>query len=377
MTSPSTHRAEPRPSPFAGGAGRLRSDVLAGVTTGVVALPLALAFGEASGAGPMAGLWGAILLGFFAALLGGTATLVSGPTGPMVVVFAGFFAALGGEPTLVAGAVVLGGVAQIAMGLAGWGRYIRLVPYPVVSGFMSGIGVVIIALQIARLFGHEPAGSGTIPALSAVPAALADPVVPALVLGSLALAVVFTWPARWGRVLPGSLVALVAGTLAGLVLPGAPVLGDIPTGLPAFVLPRLAADSILLVLEAAVILALLGSIDSLLTAVVADNMTATRHQPARELVGQGIGNAITGLFGAVPGAGATMRTVVNIRAGATTRVSGMVHALLLLVVVVVAAPLAARIPTPYSPVFSSRWATTSSTGPTSCERTGVLAGTWA
>lgn len=184
-------------------SGHLRSNMLAGVTTGVVALPLALAFGEASGAGPMAGLWGAIILGFIAALLGGTPTLVSGPTGPMVVVFAGFFAALGGEPALVAGAVVLGGAAQVLIGLAGWGRYIRLVPYPVVSGFMSGIGVVIIVLQIARLFGHEPEGGGAIPALSAVPAAVADPVVPAVVLGGLALAVVFLWPARWGRVVPG------------------------------------------------------------------------------------------------------------------------------------------------------------------------------
>jgi SulP family sulfate permease len=322
----------------------LRGDVLAGVTTGVVALPLALAFGEASGAGAMAGLWGAIILGFFAALLGGTPTLVSGPTGPMVVVFAGLFAALQGDPALVFAAVFLGGLIQILMGVTGLGQYIKLVPYPVVSGFMSGIGVIIIALQVSRLFGHEPQGSGTIPALATIPGAVADPVWPALALGSLALATVFLWPKRWGRIVPGSLAALVVGTLASFFLPGAPLLGDIPTGLPSFIMPSFSADSVALVLEAAVILALLGSIDSLLTSLVADNMTATRHKSNVELFGQGVGNALCGLFGAIPGAGATMRTVVNIRSGASTRISGMTHALVLLGIVLAAAPLAAKIP---------------------------------
>jgi SulP family sulfate permease len=322
----------------------LRGDVLAGVTTGVVALPLALAFGEASGAGAMAGLWGAIILGFFAALLGGTPTLVSGPTGPMVVVFAGLFAALQGDPALVFAAVFLGGLIQILMGVTGLGQYIKLVPYPVVSGFMSGIGVIIIALQVSRLFGHEPHGSGTIPALATIPGAVADPVWPALALGSLALATVFLWPKRWGRIVPGSLAALVVGTLASFVLPGAPLLGDIPTGLPSFIMPSISADSVALALEAAVILALLGSIDSLLTSLVADNMTATRHKSNVELFGQGVGNALCGLFGAIPGAGATMRTVVNIRSGASTRISGMTHALVLLGIVLAAAPLAAKIP---------------------------------
>jgi SulP family sulfate permease len=322
----------------------LRGDVLAGVTTGVVALPLALAFGEASGAGAMAGLWGAIILGFFAALLGGTPTLVSGPTGPMVVVFAGLFAALQGDPALVFAAVFLGGLIQILMGVTGLGQYIKLVPYPVVSGFMSGIGVIIIALQVSRLFGHEPHGSGTIPALATIPGAVADPVWPALALGSLALATVFLWPKRWGRIVPGSLAALVVGTLASFVLPGAPLLGDIPKGLPSFIMPSISADSVALALEAAVILALLGSIDSLLTSLVADNMTATRHKSNVELFGQGVGNALCGLFGAIPGAGATMRTVVNIRSGASTRISGMTHALVLLGIVLAAAPLAAKIP---------------------------------
>jgi SulP family sulfate permease len=322
----------------------VRADLLAGVTTGVVALPLALAFGEASGAGPMAGLWGAIILGFIAALLGGTPTLASGPTGPMVVVFAGIFTALNGDPSQVFAAVLLGGILQVLMGLAGLGQYIRLVPYPVVSGFMSGIGVVIISLQVSRLFGHEPEGGGTIPALTAIPGAMANPNWPALGLGLLAIGTVFVWPKRWARVLPGSLAALVAGTVAGGFLMGAPLLGEIPTGLPALVLPSLSSETFLLVLESAVVLAALGSIDTLITALVADNLTATRHVSRQELIGQGVGNAVAGLFGAVPGAGATMRTVVNIRAGARTRLSGMTHAALLFAVVVALAPLASRVP---------------------------------
>lgn len=322
----------------------LRGDILAGVTTGVVALPLALAFGEASGAGPMAGLWGAIIVGFFAALLGGTPTLVSGPTGPMVIVFAGLFAALNGDPALVFAAVFLGGLFQILMGVFRLGEYIKLVPYPVVSGFMSGIGVIIIALQVARLFGHEPSGGGAIPALASIPGAVADPVFAAVVLAALTLAIVFVWPKAWGKFIPGSLAALVIGTLASLAIPGAPMLGDIPTGLPSFIVPNFSAESFALVLEAAVILALLGAIDSLLTSLVADNMTATRHKSNIELVGQGAGNLVAGLFGAIPGAGATMRTVINIRSGGSTRLSGMTHALLLLAVVLVAAPLAEKIP---------------------------------
>lgn len=322
----------------------LRGDLMGGVTAGIVALPLALAFGEASGAGPIAGLWGAIFVGFFAALFGGTGSQISGPTGPMVVVFAGVFATLSGDPSLVFAAVVLAGLLQIVMGALNLGQYIRLVPYPVVSGFMSGIGVIIIALQLSRLFGHEPEGGGTVPALAAIPGAVAAPVWPALAIGALALAIVFCWPKSWGKWIPGALAALVIATLASLALPGAPLLGAIPTGFPEFRLPNITSDSALLILEAAVILALLGSIDSLLTSLVADNMTRSRHNSNRELVGQGIGNTIAGLFGAIPGAGATMRTVVNIRSGGRTRISGVTHALVLLAIVVSLAPLAERIP---------------------------------
>ena len=322
----------------------LRGDIFGGLTAGVVALPLALAFGEASGAGPIAGVYGAILVGFFAALFGGTPSQISGPTGPMIVVFAGVFASLSGDLSLVFATVILAGLIQILFGVLGFGQYIRLVPYPVVSGFMSGIGCIIIALQLARLFGYEPEGGGTIPALLEVPNAISNPNVEALGIGVLTLAMVFLWPASWGRYLPGPLAALIVGTVVSLALSNVPVLGAIPTGLPEFIMPSLSNDTVLIVFEAALILAILGAIDSLLTSLVADNMTRTRHRSNRELVGQGIGNVAAGFFGGIPGAGATMRTVVNIRTGGVTKISGMLHSLLLLAVVLILAPLASKIP---------------------------------
>ena len=322
----------------------LRGDIYGGLTAGVVALPLALAFGEASGAGPIAGLWGAIFVGFFASLFGGTGAQISGPTGPMVVVFAGVFATLSGNPALVFAAVVLAGLLQILFGIMKLGQYIRLVPYPVISGFMSGIGCIIIALQTARLFGHEPEGGGTIPALSAIPSAVMDPNWAALIIGAVTLAMVFAWPKSVGKYVPGPLAALIVGTLLSFVIAGAPVLGDIPTGFPSLIVPGFSQGAFLIVLEAAFILAVLGAVDSLLTSLVADNMTRTRHNSDKELVGQGIGNTLAGLFGAIPGAGATMRTVVNIRTGGQTKIAGMLHALVLLAVVVSLAPLASQIP---------------------------------
>ena len=265
----------------------LRGDLFGGLTAGIVALPLALAFGEASGAGPIAGLYGAIIVGFFASLFGGTGSQISGPTGPMIVVFAGVYGTLNGDPALVFTTVVLAGVLQILFGVLKLGQYIRLVPYPVVSGFMSGIGCIIIALQTSRLFGHEPEGSGTIPALSAIPGAVMDPNFVALGLGLLTLLIVFYWPKQWRAIVPPPLAALIIGTLASLVISGAPILGDIPTGLPSFIMPSMSSDVLLVVLEAAVILALLGAIDSLLTSLVADNMTRTKHNSNKELIGPG------------------------------------------------------------------------------------------
>lgn len=322
----------------------LRGDIFGGLTAGIIALPLALAFGEASGAGPIAGLYGAIIVGFFASLFGGTDSQISGPTGPMVVVFAGVYASLNGSPGLVFAVVVLAGLIQIIFGVLRFGQYIRLVPYPVVSGFMSGIGCIIIALQFSRLFGHEPEGTGTIPALAAIPGSVMDPNFVALGIGLLTLLVVFKWPKAWRRLVPPPLAALIIGTLASVMIGGAPILGDIPTGLPAFIMPSFSQDTMLIVAEAAFILAVLGAIDSLLTSLVADNMTRTRHDSNRELIGQGIGNTVAGLFGGVPGAGATMRTAVNIRTGGLSKLSGMTHSLLLLAIVVSLGPLASQIP---------------------------------
>ena len=320
----------------------LRGDFTGGLTAGIVALPLALALGVASGLGPMAGLYGAIAVGFFAALFGGTPAQISGPTGPMVVVLAGLFASLSGDASLIFTAVILAGVFQIVFGVLGVGQYIRLVPYPVISGFMSGIGAIIIILQLGRLLGHEPPG-GTIGALSYLPTALADIDFATLALGLGTLVIAYKWPPQLGKYVPGALAALIIGTLVSLAL-SVPILGDIPTGLPSLHLPVFDQSKALLILEAAFILAVLGAIDSLLTSLVADNMTRTRHDSNKELIGQGIGNTFAGLIGGIAGAGATMRTVVNIRSGGKYNISGMVHALVLLAIVLGLSPLAAQIP---------------------------------
>ena len=321
----------------------VRGDITGGITAGVVALPLALALGVASGVGPMAGMYGAIAVGFFAALFGGTPSQISGPTGPMVVVLAGLFASLSGDVELIFTAVLLAGLFQILFGFLGIGNYIRLVPYPVISGFMSGIGAIIIILQIGRLLGHEPPG-GTLGALGYIPTALADINFATLALGIGTLVIAYKWPASLGKYVPGALAALIIGTIVSLFITNVPILGDIPTGLPSLHLPTFETSTLLLVLEAAFILAILGAIDSLLTSLVADNMTRTRHDSSKELIGQGIGNTVAGLIGGIAGAGATMRTVVNIRSGGKERLSGMVHALVPLAVVLGLGPLASAIP---------------------------------
>ncbi len=318
----------------------LRGDIYGGVTAAVVALPLALAFGVSSGAGPIAGLYGAIFVGFFAALFGGTRAQVSGPTGPMTVVMAGIFTeyvaydpVLG--PALAFTIVMMGGLMQIAMGYLRIGTFINLVPAPVISGFMSGIGVIIILLQIGPLFGHAALGS-PLESAKAIPGIITSPVPDALMLGLIALAIVYFLPARISKYFPGPLMALVVGTLAlVLFLPNsdATSLGDIPTGFPDPKMPTLSLALLPAMLTSAFVLAVLGAIDSLLTSLVADNITREQHDSNKELIGQGIGNTIAGLFGGLPGAGATMRTVVNVRAGGRTPVSGGLHALVLLAIV--------------------------------------------
>lgn len=323
----------------------LRGDIYGGLTAAVVALPLALAFGVASGAGPMAGLYGAIFVGFFAAVFGGTPAQVSGPTGPMTVVMAGVITQFSHDPALAFTVVVMAGLFQIVFGLMKLGRYISLMPFPVVSGFMTGIGCIIIILQLAPLIGHPAPGGGTLGVLAAFPALLLEPNADAVIVGMLSLAAVYLIPDRIDRIIPRPLIALAGGSLLVLyVFTDASVLGNIPTGLPTPHLPRFEMAAFPAMVQAALVLALLGSIDSLLTSLIADNVTQTYHESDRELIGQGIGNTIAGLFGAIPGAGATMRTVVNVRTGGRTPISGGLHALVLLAVVLGLGGFAAQIP---------------------------------
>lgn len=332
----------------------LKGDLFGGLTTAVVALPLALAMGVSSGAGPIAGIYGAVCVGFFAALFGGTPAQVSGPTGPMTVVMAAvvsqYTAMYPDDPghgaALAFTVVMMGGLLQIAFGLLRFGKFIELVPVPVVSGFMSGIGVIIILLQLPPLLGFE-AQAGPLASAGAVPEAWRNLNAAALSLGLLSLLIVYFLPRPVGRVMPSPLVALVVCTLLAVFAfePGSlPVLGDIPTGLPALQWPVIEPVLLTDMFVSALTLAALGSIDSLLTSLVADNVTRTYHRSDRELFGQGLGNLVAGLFGGLPGAGATMRTVVNVNAGGRTPISGALHALGLLAVVLGAGGLAREIP---------------------------------
>ena len=333
--------------------GNLRGDIAGGVTAAVVALPLALAFGVSSGAGPVAGLYGAICVGLFAALFGGTPSQISGPTGPMTVVMSAIFthyvALHPDDPArgvaLAFTVVMLGGLFQILFGLLRLGRYISLVPHSVVSGFMSGIGVIIILLQLPPLLGSATAG-GPMAAAMQLPGAFAALVAPELMLGAVALAVVYLMPPAIGRYLPSPLVALVAGTalVVAFGLDQVRVLGEIPSGLPTPQWPQIELGLLPDMIKSALTLAALGAIDSLLTSLVADNITRTHHDSNRELIGQGIGNTLAGLIGGLPGAGATMRTVVNVNAGGRTPLSGSIHALVLLAIVLGGGAFAASIP---------------------------------
>ncbi|QNI47380.1 sulfate transporter family protein [Synechococcus sp. A18-25c] len=334
-----------------------RGDLTGGLTAAVVALPLALAFGNAAlgPGGAIYGLYGAIITGFLAALFGGTPAQVSGPTGPMSVTVAGVvstLAAIGASRDLADGdmlplvmaAVVIGGLLQILMGVLRLGRYITMVPYSVVSGFMSGIGVIILTLQIGPLLGINSRG-GVLQSLQMVIRDF-EPNPAALIVGLVTLLVVFTTPRRISQWIPSPLLALVLITpLSLLVFPeGLARIGSIPGGGLSFNLPNWQEQWPLL-LRAGLVLAVLGAIDSLLTSLVADNISHTRHRSNRELVGQGIANTVAGLFNGLPGAGATMRTVINIQSGGRTPLSGMTHSIVLLLLLLGAGPLAAGIPT--------------------------------
>lgn len=330
----------------------LKGDFLGGLTVSIVALPLALAFGVSSGAGAITGLYGAIFVGIFAAIFGGTPSQISGPTGPMTVVMASVFTALTAQYGVEEGltmsftVVMLGGLFQIIFGALQLGTYITMMPYTVISGFMSGIGVIIVALQLGPFLGHT-ASASVIEAMRDLPTYLSDPNGPAVILGAVTLVIVFTWPRRLNRIVPSPLLALVVGTVMGLLFfaeTELPVIGEIPSGLPELRLPEFEWEALRTMTGYGLMLATLGAIDSLLTSLVADNITRTEHDPNRELIGQGIGNMVAGLFGGLPGAGATMRTVVNVQGGGRTPYSGVVHSLCLLVVMLGAGALTEPIP---------------------------------
>ncbi len=325
-------------------AASLKGDIFGGVTAGVIALPLALAFGVASGAGPAAGLYGAICVGLIAALCGGTPTQVSGPTGPITVVTASALVALGGDLGAVAAVILLAGLFQVLFGAFRLGDFIKFVPYPVVSGFMSGIGIIIILLQASPLLGG-PAVNSPLEALLTLRDAAAGANLQSVVLAGMTMGIVFFTPPRITRVLPSPLIALLAGTaLASGLAFSVPTIGDIPSGLPELRLPSFSLATASRVLMLGITVAVLASLDSLLTSLVADSLTKTRHNSNRELIGQGLGNMAAALAGGIAGAGATMRTVINIKSGARGRFSGAVHALFLLAVLLGMGPFISRVP---------------------------------
>ena len=395
----------------------IKGDAFGGITAGIVALPLALAFGVSSGLGPSAGLYGAIFISFFAALLGGTNTQISGPTAPMtavsMVVIAGIIAVNDGDVSkalpIILTVFLLGGLLQVGLGVFGFGKYIKYIPYPVVSGFMTAIGVIILVTQILPAIGYYPkedmafvetfkpqaeeiilenilkeeagegilvlenftetvarAGnttqedilkeskalaandaSGVLGTLKVLQQALRNIIWLEFILALATIFIIYGFK-RITTVIPSTLVALlvVSGVAFAFNLDYRPI-EEIPSGLPIpnfGIFTEFSFNNISPYILAALTLALLGSIDSLLTSVVADNMTKTKHQPNKELIGQGIGNSIAAIFGGLPGAGATIRTVVNIKSGGKTKLSGMIAGIMLLIILLALGPVASKIP---------------------------------
>ena len=335
-------------------ATNLKGDVFGGLTAAVIALPMALAFGIASGAGAAAGLWGAVIIGLVASLFGGTPTLISEPTGPMTVVFTSViisFTATADSPqqamAMAFSVGVLAGIFQILFGLFRLGRYVTMMPYTVISGFMSGIGIILVLLQLGPFLGQATPKGGVMGTLLEMPALVQGTQPMELLLALLTLAILWFTPSAVKKVCPPQLLALVVGTVLALSLFSGAGLRTIPefsASFPSFQLPMFSSGQLRLMVIDAAVLGMLGCIDALLTSVVADSLTRTEHNSNKELIGQGLANVVSGLFGAMPGAGATMGTVVNIQSGGRTALSGIVRAMVLMLVVLLAAPLASRIP---------------------------------
>ncbi|MGP0566138.1 MULTISPECIES: SulP family inorganic anion transporter [unclassified Nitrospina] len=333
----------------------LRGDIFGGITAGVVTLPLALAFGVQSGLGATAGLYCAIALGLLSAAFGGTQTLISTPTGPMTVVSALIIArvidqtgSLAAGLGLIIAIFMLAGLIQILLGVFRIGSFIQYMPYPVISGFMTGIGVILIIVELFPFMGLE-SPKNVLLVLSQFPGAIPDANLAAVALATMTMAIIYLFP-RVTQSVPSTLVALIVGTLATALMGwSVPIIGDIPQGLPSLKLDELTginASHLSMIFIPALTLAGLGAIDSLLTSVIADTKTRTQHDSNRELIGQGCGNMLSGALGGIVGAGTTMSTLVNINTGGRTNLSGMISAGFLMMVLLGLGAYAQYIPIP-------------------------------
>jgi SulP family sulfate permease len=331
----------------------LKGNIFGGITAGIVALPLALGFGVQSGLGASAGLYGAMALGLLASIFGGTNTQISGPTGPMTVISAttisiaiANYGSIDSALGVILLTFLLAGIFQIVFGVFKIGKYVKFIPYPVLSGFMSGIGVIIIIFQIFPMMGL---GSPTkiIDVFTELPNGVKklNPFAIYLTLGTVA--VIYLFP-KITKAVPSTLIGLVVVTLVSYLLKlDVPLIGNMPQGLPKLqisAITSIGVNELNMALLPAITLAGIGAIDSLLTSVVADNFTQTKHKSNKELIGQGIGNIAASLFGGIPGAGATMRTVVNIKSGGTSKLSGIIHSILLLLILLGLGAYVAYIP---------------------------------
>ena len=324
---------------------QLSGDVFGGLTTAATVLPVSLAYGVATGLGPVAGMYGSIVVGLFASIFGGSAARIAFPAAAMVV---GMIVVLTQHASNAAEAftiVMLAGLIQVALGVLRIGRFVTYTPYSMIAGFTSGIGITIIIIQTLPFLGVASAPGGLLGIIRSWPQAVLSLNLHAVVVGLVALAICVFWPRRFRRFAPEPLVALIVGTaLAELWLRDAPVIGQLPTALPTLQLPVLSAGLLVSAIQPALTLALIGSINSLVACLVADSLTRARHKPNRELIGQGIANVAAGVLGALPGAGSTSGTTVNIRAGGSSPVSGVLCALVLLALILGLGQIAEPIP---------------------------------
>ncbi|MDP6686247.1 MAG: solute carrier family 23 protein, partial [Candidatus Omnitrophota bacterium] len=303
----------------------IKGDINGGITTAIIALPLALAFGVSSGLGAKAGLIGAIVVGLLASIFGGTPAQISGPTAPMTIIVATVIAQFTNQPIIVFAIIALAGIFQITFGLTKVGKYIQYMPYPVLSGFMSGIGIIIVLSQINPILGLEFTNNiGSI--IQSIPHSLMNLNLTSTIIGCTTLILIYSL-ARMRISFPGAIIAIILATSASKLLHlDVVTIGDIPSGLPSFQRIPLNWNILKIIIAPAMTLAIMGLLDSLLTSLVADRLSEHKHNSNRELIGQGIGNLFSGLLGGLPGAGATIRTEVNIHNGGKTPLSGITYA---------------------------------------------------